>query len=43
MKAKTGSNNSTKANKDSANENEYKVIRWMRSRENASIFYCFSD
>lgn len=41
MKAKIGSNNSTKANKDSANENEYKVIRWMRSRENASIFYYF--
>jgi lactose/L-arabinose transport system substrate-binding protein len=41
MRIKTGSNNNTKANKDTAKEYEYKMIRWMRSRENASIFIIF--
>ncbi|OZQ69874.1 hypothetical protein CA600_02485 [Paenibacillus sp. VTT E-133280] len=34
----TGPNNNTKANKDTAKENGYKMIRWKRTQENASIF-----
>jgi len=41
MRIKIGPNNITKANKDTAKENEYKMIRWRRSRENASIFIIF--